>query len=337
MLKIFLISILFFLSIQAEEKSSATAFMYHRFAQNTFPSTNITIEQFKAQLDYLEKNNYNIWKFSKIVKYLQDNKKLPKKTVSLTIDDAYISIYNHAYKLLKEKGFDFTVFVNTNPVDNGSKNFMSWEQMRQLQDHGAEFLNHSLSHDYLLQKKGETKEEAKSRIKNEILKAQKRLEEELGKPAIKILAYPFGEYDLQTKKILKELGFIGVSQTSGPLGKYTDLLAIKRFPMSENYAKMPDFILKLNSHEFPIKSTSHISPILVDKNLPTLKIELEKKINNISCFLSSGEKINIKWLDNTSFEVSSSKAIEKRREHYTCTAPAKDGAWYWYSHLFIKQ
>ena len=315
--------------------NGAVSLVYHRFGESKYPSTNIKLEQFQEQLDFLENNNYNVWSLSKIADAIENKKAIPPKTVSITMDDAYYSVYTNAYPMLKKKNYPFTVFVNTDPIDKKLKSYVTWDQMREMQKNGGEFFNHSFSHDYLLKKEGETKEESFKRITNEVLKAQKRLDEELGKKEINLLSYPYGEYDLETKKIVENLGMIGVSQTSGPIGKYSDMQAITRFPISEKFSSMKAFETKINTVQLPIKSTSINTPILNKNNPPLLKIELKKPISRISCFVSSGEKIDIKWIDKKSFEIKSPKPLEGEREKYTCTAPFENGKWYWYSQLFI--
>ena len=342
-IRLFLLFCIFITPLSATNKSqeleqidnSAVVFVYHRFGETKYPSTNIKLEQFQEQLDYLQEHNYNVVKLSTIIEHIKEKKPLPPKTVALTMDDAYYSVYTNAYRMLKIKGYPFSVFVNTNPIDNGSKNYVTWDQMREMEQNGAEFFNHSLAHDYLLTKQNETQEEAKERITKDILQAQKRLDEELGEKPIKVLAYPFGEYDLQTKEILKSLDIIGVAQNSGPMGLQSDLQALTRFPMAELFAKMAGFKTKLNTVEFPLKSITPKSPLVNTQNPPKLILELQKPLHGVSCFLSSGEKIDTKWLSKTSFEVSANKPLKGQRDLYTCTAPAKDGKWYWYSHLWI--
>ncbi|MDY0122465.1 MAG: polysaccharide deacetylase family protein, partial [Sulfurimonas sp.] len=232
--------------VQDQIHKSAVVFVYHRFGESKYPSTNIKLAQFQEQLDYLESHNYNVVKLSTIIEHIKAKKTLPPKSVALTMDDAYYSVYTNAYPMLKAKGYPFSVFVNTNPIDNRSKNYVTWDQMREMQENGAEFFNHSLRHDYLLTMQKETQEQAKERITKDILQAQKRLDAELGTKTLKVLAYPFGEYDLQTKEILKSLEFIGVAQNSGPMGLRSDLQALTRFPMAELFAKMAGFKTKLN-------------------------------------------------------------------------------------------
>ncbi len=230
--------------------------------------------------------------------------------------------------------------VSTNPVDNKSKSYMSWNQMREMLLFGAEYANHSLSHEYLFHKPNETDEEWKKYTIHQVQKAQSRLHEELGASVNenpRLFSYPFGEYDMKTANLIKELGYIGITQTSGPVGEDSDLRILTRFPMAEAFATPEGFISKLNTQEMPIESVSPNEPYIKKQNPPILRIKLKRPLKSIGCFLSSGEAINFKWISKTEIEVFSDKPIVSVRDKYTCTAPIGDGKWYWYSHLWIVQ
>ncbi|MBU0720344.1 polysaccharide deacetylase family protein [bacterium] len=323
---------------EAADTQSAVVFMYHRFGESAYPSTNIKVEQFAFHLEYLQKNDYNVWPLSKVIRYIIEKKPLPKKTVSLTIDDAYKSTYTHAYPMLKKKNFPFSVFVNTAPVDQKSKSFMSWDQIREMRQNGAEFLNHSFSHDYLIPKKGESEDGWKKRIGDEVQKAQKRLQEELGSDTNenpKILSYPFGEYSEQSAELIASLGYIGVTQASGVMGHESDLKALCRFPMAEDFAHAESFITKLNTLPLPVESVHPFDPLLKAENPPTLRIKLKRPLSQLGCYIASGEAIKVHWISQTEFEVRANRPLEAPRNRYACTAPAGEGKWYWFSHLWI--
>ena len=316
----------------------AVVFMYHRFGETTYPSTNITLKQFQDHLNYLEENDYNVWPLSKIVHYIIKGKDLPKKTVALTIDDAYVSVYTKAYPMLKKKKFPYTVFVNTSPIGNKSINYMNWEQMREISLSGAEFANHSLTHDFLLPRKSESQKEWQSRLMNEIEGAQKQLHKELGgntNENPRLLSYPFGEYSQQTADYIRSLGYVGITQTSGVIGVDSDLKMLPRFAMAEAFGNLDEFILKLNTLPLQIENLSTYEPILRDENPTKLLLKLKYPIKKMKCLIASGEEIKVKWLSDLEAEIEANRALEAPRDRYTCTAPAKNGKWYWYSHLWI--
>jgi biofilm PGA synthesis lipoprotein PgaB len=206
------------------EGQQAVIFMYHRFGEARCPSTNVTVEQFEEQLDFLEKNHFAVLPVEEIVKALKQNEPLPDKAIGITVDDAYRSVYEAAYPRLKARGYPFTVFVATDTVDQGISATMNWQQMQEMQKNGVTFANHSQNHDYLVrQMAAESQESWKQRMKTDIANAQKRLQKELGyAPAL--FAYPYGEYNLELMNLVLELGYTGFGQHSGGVGPFSDLL-----------------------------------------------------------------------------------------------------------------
>lgn len=74
---------------------------------------------------------------------------IPDKTVVLTFDDACLSQFTFAAPLLKQYGFGATFFVGEFPVRPTEKRddlYMTWAQMKQLNDMGFEIGNHSMTH-----------------------------------------------------------------------------------------------------------------------------------------------------------------------------------------------
>ena len=318
--------------------NSAVVFMYHRFGESKYPSTNITLKQFESQLNYFQENNYNVWPYSKVVQHIIEKKTIPPKTVSLTIDDAYKSIYTNAYPLLKSRNLPFSVFVNTQPIDNRSKAYLTWDDMREMSQHGGEFLNHSLTHDYMIPKKNESDEALKKRVTREVEGAQKRLQEELGKNTNenpKLFSYPFGEYSKKTAELISSLGYVGCTQASGAIGFDSDLKALLRFPMAEKYAHEKGFLTKLNTLPLPIKKSTPFEPIVEKNNPPKLYMKLKYPIKNIGCYLSNGERLEIEWISKTELYVTAKEPLSPPRNRYACTAPSSDGKIFWYSHLWI--
>jgi hypothetical protein len=64
-------------------------------------------------------------------------------------------------------------------------------------------------------------------------------------------------------------------------------------------------------------------------------MKLKRELPRLACYLSSGEHIPLHWTSKTEVEIQSEEPLKPPREHYTCTAPAEDNKWYWYSYLWI--
>jgi peptidoglycan/xylan/chitin deacetylase (PgdA/CDA1 family) len=297
------------------------------------------MELFTQQIEYLVNNNYTVWPLSKIISYLLQKKELPDKTVSITIDDAYQSVYTKAYPLLKKYNLPFTIFVNSVPIVHESVHYLSWDEMREMGKYGAEFANHTYSHQYLVRDGIKDPKNYKKYVTKEIEMCEKKIEKELGNTVCtnpKMLAYPFGEYDIKLMKLVKSLGYVGIAQHSAPISGKSNFLALTRFPMSGGFGNMKQFILKINTLPLSLQSVSY-KDTLVDasNNPPSLTLTLQEPLHDLQCFTADGKKIIMEWLSDKTVKIQSEFPLEYPRNHYTCTAHAKGNAWYWYSQLWV--
>ena len=74
----FLIIIIIFVDQLFAKEKSAAVFLYHRFGENKYPSTNIKISQFKKHIEELTNNNYNVISIEQIIDAFINKKNLPK-------------------------------------------------------------------------------------------------------------------------------------------------------------------------------------------------------------------------------------------------------------------
>lgn len=128
-------------------------------------------------------------------------KKTAKATVVLTFDDAEISHYNNVAPLLQKYGFKATFFVCDFPVKNAGeeKEFMNWNQIRELHKKGFEIGNHSGHHKNLTKL-------SPDKIKEEVKYIDDKCKE-YGIPKPISFAYPGNRYDTISQRVLKELGY----------------------------------------------------------------------------------------------------------------------------------
>lgn len=326
-------------SISFAKQNYAVILQYHRFNEEKYPSTSVSMERFAQQIEYLKKNDFTIWPFTKVVAYLLAKKELPPKTVSITIDDAYKSVYTQAYPFLKKNHIPFMVFVNSLAIGSKANHYLSWDEMREMGANGAEYANHTYSHQFLVRDGFKHEKDYKKYMLKEIQKAELKIEKELGNKVAtnpKMIAYPFGEYDLKLANFVKELGYVGVAQNSAPISTESNFLALTRFPVSNHFGEMKSFCLKVNSLPLPVESISNEDTIVTTtNNPPKLVIKLQKPIKDLQCFTSNGEKIDMRWLSDARVEVQSPLALKYPRDHYTCTAHFKGKQWYWFSHMWV--
>lgn len=339
---VFLLLTCCMLPAMAAVPDHAVAFIYHRFGDDRYPSTDIRTGQFSAQLDWLAEHHYQVWPLPRIVQYLQAGKPVPDHVVAITVDDAFQSFYDHAYPLLKARGWPFTIFVSTGPVDAKSSDFMTWDEMREMAKHGADYADHTVDHSHLpFREHGETDMAWADRVRADIETAQQRLQTELGKGTNsdpKLFAYPYGEFSEELAKLVNGLGYVAFGQQAGVMSAPLDIRALPRFPIDEHYGDVEGFALRAAALPLPIKSLTPWDPQLGRENPPRLEMNLEPGAvppDALHCYLN-GPPMHIEWLDadKTKLALKSDTAVPEGRGRYNCTALV-NGRYYWYSHMWL--
>ena len=111
--------------------------LYHRFDEAQYPTTNIDLSEFRQQLEYLQRKNYEVLSMAAFRRLLDGARPFPSKAVLITIDDPYRSTYEKAYPLLREFGFPFVLFANASPLYSDSEAYMTWEMLREMHRNGV--------------------------------------------------------------------------------------------------------------------------------------------------------------------------------------------------------
>ena len=169
--------------------------MYHKFDMPKYPSTNINIDQFEDHLLEFSQPKYNVESLDYIVDTIINDGSLPINTIGISIDDADRSFLTTGWPKFKEKEFPVTLFVTTSTIINGNKNYLNWDEIRQLKAEGVTIGSHSHTHEHLA-------DFAVEELKNEIEKSNKIFLRELGEIP-NLFAYPYGETD---EKLINLLG-----------------------------------------------------------------------------------------------------------------------------------
>ncbi len=318
-------------------ESHAVILMYHHFGEDHLPSTNVRLEQLDAQMQYLAEENFTVWPLSKLVKALIEKTPIPEKTVVFTIDDAWKSVYSDAFPRFKARGWPLTIFVSTDQIDRHYSSNMTWDQMREMQQFGAEFANHSRHHNSMIQAEQESVADWRQRVLTDLNHAQKRLESELGQPPtnLKLFSYPFGDFSEPLANLIKEMGYIGIAQNSGAVGHDSDLRALMRFPINERHGDMESFKLKVHTQPLPVQQLSPFDPV-IEQNPPQLTLTFKQPPSQtIQCFDQAGTPLKLNWINDTQLQIQSSEPLTPPRNRYACTQQMPNGDWRWMSHSWV--
>ncbi|MES2604134.1 MAG: polysaccharide deacetylase family protein [Pseudomonadota bacterium] len=317
----------------ASDDNQAVVLQYHHISSTTPRSTSVTADEFRQHMEFLRDNGFAILPLQDVVQALREGRQLPDKAAAITFDDSNASVYTTAFPLLKEYGWPFTVFVPTGLVGSNSRLYTDWDQLREMAKAGATLANHSVSHDYLLQRKnGESEAEWLKRMEREIVDAEQKILDETGQ-SHKIYAYPFGEYDPQTEALVTKLGYVAFAQHSGPINAASNFTALPRFPFSGVYAPVRTFAPKVLSLAFNVSISEPVSPVTSDTS-PSAVLDFNGsyRLDALTCYVADNAmEVALVDAGQQQFRVTSTTENRGRRFRYNCTAPGREGRFYWFS------
>jgi peptidoglycan/xylan/chitin deacetylase (PgdA/CDA1 family) len=216
--------------------------VYHS-VRPSFPEETAEMKKFSTEphileqeLAYLKNNNYHVISFREMLDYFDHGVPIPSQPVILTFDDGWKNQYLYAFPLLKKYGFTATFFVFTNAI--GHKNYLSWNELREMSVAGMTIGGHTKTHPYL------TKIADQETLANEVDGGKKTLEKHLG-GTIETFAYPFG---LSNKAVVQEVvnaGYrIGRTSSAGSIHAENNLLLL---PALYDQNSLSVFIKLLNT------------------------------------------------------------------------------------------
>lgn len=263
-------------------------------------------------------------------------KPLLNKQVAISFDDAYASIFTHAYPELKRRNWPFTIFVNTQAVNEKHQGIMSWQQLQILVDDDITIANHSVTHAHLPAiPESLTLEQW---LEQEVLQSQLELQHRLGKVST-MFAYPYGEFTLEILPWLAQRDILAFGQQSGPIGPLSHPQALSRFPAAGVYADVKTLKLKLLSLALPLLPPHLQEPVITPENNPpelTLNlIKADYDPKRLQCFASQQGAINTRINiieDKIILTTRATEPLTGTRARYNCTVPsAQPERFYWYS------
>ncbi len=239
-------------SADGGEKTPVLVLMYHQLLRSRKSDYIVSPELFEKDLILLKEKGYCCVTSREIIDYVLEDGDLPEKPVLITFDDGHYNTLHYGAKILKEQGFTALISVigkfcnnSTNLGTGGNANYsyLTWNEIRLMADSGLfEIGNHTYDmHEFhprfgAKQMAGESDADYTRALKSDVEKLQNILKEKCGVEC-NVFAYPFGEYNALTKKILSEEGFDmmltcneGVSVVER--GKAESLFQIRRYNRS---------------------------------------------------------------------------------------------------------
>jgi peptidoglycan/xylan/chitin deacetylase (PgdA/CDA1 family) len=218
--------------------------MYHHIddpgagADSLRRGLSVTPKYFADQLHHLRQQGYESITLHDLALHLTVGKALPPKPIVLTFDDGYVDAYTHAFPLLQRFGFVGTFFLVSKPIEDQNPDFLSWEQVQEMNAAGMAFEPHSYDHP-------DMRDRGFDFLVFQILAPKEAIEARTGKTC-RFFAYPSGRYDQFVIDVLRSAYFWGgVLTEQGATHTTSDLFTLQRIRVQGD-DDLDTFIRKLN-------------------------------------------------------------------------------------------
>ncbi|MFT6733287.1 MAG: peptidoglycan/xylan/chitin deacetylase (PgdA/CDA1 family) [Polaribacter sp.] len=213
----------------------ATIFMYHAVGnekqiQDSDPHYAVSERQFCEHISIIKSS-------VALAKQLLATKDVTTESITtdsnkvtescITFDDGHLSNYLVAFPLLKNKNLTAEFYVNTSMV--GKDNFMTWEQLKEMNNEGMSIQSHGHTHGYF----SDMNEEE---ITHELKISKSMIESNLGNKVV-VFAPPGGRTDKRVSRIAKSLGYLCVANSRPGLIPFFKSFEIPRFAILKHTNK----------------------------------------------------------------------------------------------------
>ena len=212
----------------------APILMYHYIRENPDgndtlgASLSVTPADFATQLDWLTNNGFQTITLDELAAGLKGENIAVAKPVILTFDDGYADFYSAAYPELVKRNMRAIVYMISGKVDDGENRYLKSSQLKEMAQSGLISVgSHTISHINF-------KTASPANATREAFQSKKDLEKITGKPVVHF-SYPSGQFDDNSIKILKSLGYISsVTTIEGTVHSGSSALSLSRVRVSGN-------------------------------------------------------------------------------------------------------
>ena len=238
-----------------DQTAEVIVYGYHRFVEKVRrPDTEITPAAFEAQMKELKDKGITVISMQDFLAWKRSEKGIPPRCAVLSFDDGWKSQYEVAWPILKKYNYPVTLFIYTEGVRGGhfgGGEALTWEQLAEMRDAGADIQAHSATHQDLRKpynkvlKKKLSPAEYDQWLQDEIAGSKNLLEQKLG-IKVNCFAVPYGFYNQHIKDICKATGYEAVFTVYGqPLTYNSPSDSLGRYLIEGNKPKVFEDAIKM--------------------------------------------------------------------------------------------
>ena len=201
--------------------------MYHHFSQEAGSGFTVSAARFREQMTALREAGYEAVTVPQVIAFVREGTPLPDKPVLITMDDGYGSNLTVAAPILEETGMRATIF--SIGINEGEEYYAhsgepmwqhrfafeeaaSWVEKGIIDVQSHTFDMHQLEsygysgRDGVRRMRGESAEDYRRALLGDAEAFRERRGDRVATELL-ALAYPFGYYDMEADKIMREAGY----------------------------------------------------------------------------------------------------------------------------------
>ena len=196
---------------------------YHQINDVDENMLTVSTEEFETQMVWLKELVYLAVTASELADALEGKGTLPPRPVLITFDDGYIDNYKCAFPILKKHDMKAIIFLISEYVSL-YPNYLTWEQLAEMQTAGVEFGSHTVDHNVLT-------ELSPNSVNHELADSKNVLENRLRR-RVEFLAYPCGYTNEDIKARVRAAGYRAAFTVElGNVNPGDDMYELNRVPI----------------------------------------------------------------------------------------------------------
>jgi len=187
-------------------------------------------ELFRRGIAKLYENRYRTVSLLETVDCLLMRKPFPERSLVITFDDGYQTVYEKAFPVLQDYGMIATIFLTVGEMGRvkpgerlpslEGRSMLNWREIQEMKQWGIEFGAHTLTHPDLTRL-------PLDRVRTEICESKAIIEDALNSP-VPCFAAPYSRYDDRSLEIIRQHFACACSDKLSLTNLSSDLYALER-------------------------------------------------------------------------------------------------------------
>jgi peptidoglycan/xylan/chitin deacetylase (PgdA/CDA1 family) len=233
-------------AVKYDRLSSVPALLYHNIVEDNSHVKNpfsVKKESLLRHFRIIKDQGIIVIPLSELTEWRINGGTERKKSLVITFDDDYLSMYRILLPVIKEYRYPVTLFVYTDGINRPGKGGLDWSMLREMDKYGIDIQCHSVSHSDLSAVNMDGTYRSGKKLYEELYLSKAVMEKKLGKD-VAYFAFPYGRYNLELLELAKMAGYKKVFSTDyGPNIITRDNFCLRRHHIKSSYSD--DFFISI--------------------------------------------------------------------------------------------